>query len=539
MELFDVVVIGGGPAGTTAARLLAGWGHRVSLLRGPERRGPGLAESLPPSIRKLLRHVGILDRVDAASFFRCDGNTSWWGNERARVERFPGPPEARGYQVHRPAFDRLLLDCAADAGADVRAGVARGVEPISRPVRSGLSRTPVRLKADPTSVLKPFPGLSNARDGDDSGPPDPEATDPLRVEFVRGAETCALRGRFVLDCSGRAGLVARRGLRRPEPGHETVALTAVWNRAAGWPAFAESHTLVETFDDGWAWSIPLSSTLRYVTVMVDAAPGRRSQAGTVAERYRAELVKTHALCAIPTGSVQQAEVWGCDASLYSTRQYRAGRCLLVGDAGSFIDPLSSYGVKKAIASAWVAAVAVHTALVRPSNASMALDYFDERERQVCASYLAQAVRYFRTAAAHHHGEFWKRRSETTIDAAAWDVNEDTLREDPDVLRAFDELKRRASIRLVARGDVGCEPSPAIDGDEIVLADSIVGPGLPSGVRFLGGVNLPGLVAIAASCDQVPDLFEKYNARHVPVTLPDFLGALAVLLGKGILSNDAT
>ncbi len=84
-----VIVIGGGPAGSTAARLLAEWGHSVTLVAKQDGR-PNLAESLPPSVAKLLEHIGTLDAVDAGGFYRTTGNTVWWGDPEGRSENFSG-----------------------------------------------------------------------------------------------------------------------------------------------------------------------------------------------------------------------------------------------------------------------------------------------------------------------------------------------------------------------------------------------------------------------------------------------------------------
>lgn len=73
--------------------------------------------------------------------------------------------------------------------------------------------------------------------------------------------------------------------------------------------------------------------------------------------------------------------------------------LLVGDAGSFVDPLSSAGVKKALASGWLAAVAVHTALVRPAMRDAAFRFFAAREREMYASLRAMTERHLGDAAA--------------------------------------------------------------------------------------------------------------------------------------------
>src|SRR5436309_15695822 len=109
-QAVDAAVIGGGPAGSTAARLLTLWGHSpVVVTRRAARRS--LAESIPPSTRKLLGYLGVLRQVDAAGFYRTSGNTVWWGNAPRRVAAADG----RGYQVLRSRLDRLLLDLAAEA----------------------------------------------------------------------------------------------------------------------------------------------------------------------------------------------------------------------------------------------------------------------------------------------------------------------------------------------------------------------------------------------------------------------------------------
>ncbi|PYR02046.1 MAG: hypothetical protein DMG00_29890 [Acidobacteria bacterium] len=112
----DAVVIGGGPAGSAAARLLTTWGHDVVVLTTTPDRSRGLAESLPPSTQRVLAEVGVLDAVDAAGFYRSTGNTSCWASRERRVETFG----SLGYQIFRPDFDRLLLDRAAAAGATSR-----------------------------------------------------------------------------------------------------------------------------------------------------------------------------------------------------------------------------------------------------------------------------------------------------------------------------------------------------------------------------------------------------------------------------------
>jgi flavin-dependent dehydrogenase len=116
-----VVVIRGGPAGSSAARLLATWGRQVVLLTRPGAQ-PALGESLPPSCDKLFDRIGVRQVIETAGFLQSTGNTVRWGTVEERVERFGGG--RYGYQVARDAFDQLLLDQAVSAGAIVRRNAA-------------------------------------------------------------------------------------------------------------------------------------------------------------------------------------------------------------------------------------------------------------------------------------------------------------------------------------------------------------------------------------------------------------------------------
>src|SRR4029077_7563734 len=123
----DVAVLGAGPAGAAAARLLAMWGHSVVVLNRLPRHPP-LAESLPPSCGKLFDEMGARSLVDSAGFVRATGNTVYWADRERRVEMFDAGH--RGYQVSRDAFDALLLDAARAVRAMARDASVRGVESL-------------------------------------------------------------------------------------------------------------------------------------------------------------------------------------------------------------------------------------------------------------------------------------------------------------------------------------------------------------------------------------------------------------------------
>ncbi|MGH9219211.1 MAG: FAD-dependent monooxygenase, partial [Vicinamibacterales bacterium] len=83
----SILVLGGGPAGAAASRLLALWGHSVRLITRPA-ADHRLAVSIPPSCAKLFDAIGVTTAIARAGFIRATGNTVWWGQQDARVERF-------------------------------------------------------------------------------------------------------------------------------------------------------------------------------------------------------------------------------------------------------------------------------------------------------------------------------------------------------------------------------------------------------------------------------------------------------------------
>ncbi|OLC51569.1 MAG: hypothetical protein AUH43_02430 [Acidobacteria bacterium 13_1_40CM_65_14] len=534
MSVIDAVVIGGGPAGSAIARLLAAWGHSVRVLNKPVDRSRGLGESLPPSTKKLLDAIDVLDLVDRAGFYKTTGNTVWWASRARRVEMFDPSGEVFGYQVFRPDFDRVLLEHAASAGADVIEATARRVDLAPAGLQACATEADVgRARA----VAQPFGAAVD----------DPQSA---AVEYEQDGRRETTACRFVVDASGRAGVVAKSH-RRHESNHRMYALVGVWscgaNAACRAKASAEracdaSHTVVETYEDGWAWSVPISETTRHVGTMVDGTSPRVAGGRALADAYRGEIDKTIQIARMLDEATLQ-HAFACDASLYSSDTYAGSRFLLVGDAGSFIDPLSSFGVKKALASAWVGAVVVHTCLTHPDREPVALDFFTQWERDLYATHLRRSRDFARAAHAQHPHPFWARRAETEVKEPS-ETDEAALMRDGEVQAAFEQLKQSDDVELVRAEGVHFVAQPVIRGREIVLEDAIplaalkgcatAVPVARAGVRFLNNVDLVALAELTRQHQTVPILFDAYRRAHAAVPLPNILGALSFLIATGIL-----
>lgn len=488
----DAIIVGGGPAGATAAILLARWGLRVSVLTRPA-PSPALAESLPPSCVRLFDRLGVRDAIDSAGFVRSTGNTVHWGGEAVRSEPFA--PGLTGYQVRRDEFDALLLAHAERSGARV--------------VRD-----------------------ANVRDVQVG-----EAKDAV-VRFVTGMGDETVTARWVLDCTGRSGLLARRGWRRFEPGQRTMAIVGAWDRPDGWELEDPSHTIVESYDNGWAWSVPVNQVRRLVTVMVDPARTPVAARAALADTYRDELARLRAIPSIIARAVPHGDPWARDASSYTADRAAAPGLLLVGDAASFIDPLSSFGVKKAIASAWLAAVVVRSVQDDPSLLLPALELHEEREREISGALRRRLTALARDAAGGHAPGFWDAREvDESVTGQPAEPDVAALSKDPGVLAAFADIRSRDAVSFTA-GEVRQRRRPTVRDDRVVLEDHLVLPAFPQGVRHLRNIDLLRLIELAPRSRQVPDLFDSFVRHVAPVPLPDFLGALSVLLAQGALRLDS-
>ena len=550
----DAVIIGGGPAGAAAARLLSRKGRSVLLLTREPPPDRELAESLPPSCGRLFEALGLEGKIAEAGFLESAGNSVAWGSSTFQARPFS---DGRGWQVERGRLARTLLEGASEAGADVRTtATVRQVELPERTRAEGGGRARVHYE------LRGGEGASHGTD--------------LTVEAT-----------FVLDASGRAGVVASRSSRDPGEHPPTTALVGVWEAVGSWGIEDPTHTLVESYRDGWAWSVPIDRTRRYFTAMVDPEITELKREEGLEALYLQELAKTGATARLLVRGrlTGRPSAWG--ATAYGAHRFQGPGFLLLGDAATFLDPLSSFGVKKALASGWLGAVAVHTALLDPSREALAMDFFERRERAAAQSFHAQTEAFYELAGAAHDHPFWTRRSAgtshverdsaglSTAGRRAPKANEAAapfddrplpqtdealsgapdvrrLREDPKVLGAFEELRSASSIRLHAAPELAWTEGPAVREDEVVLEPRLAAPSFPEGLRYLREVDVVRLLELireptarnqdgggtGAQGDgwDVPSLHTAYARSDRSIPLPDFLGALSVLLAEGALLN---
>lgn len=317
------------------------------------------------------------------------------------------------------------------------------------------------------------------------------------------------------------------------------ALAGVWqNRQRAAAAAATTHTLIETCAEGWAWSIPTGDAVLHAGVMVDGLTSRMRRGGSLAETYRRHLQLTPRM-AHHLAPASLVHVYASDASVYSSSAPAGDRYLLIGDAASTLNPLSSFGVKKALASAWLGAIAARTILVAPERAEAARAFFSTWERQVWQVNLQRSREFALEALARHPSRFWETQASSVVAAPDLPLDELALLSSDEVRASLDGLRSSDRIVFAPVAAATFVSVPRVRGNEIVIDAAVpLGPHPREALRFLQGIDLVALAQRAPTTTSVPALYERYCREQGAAPLPAFLGALALLVARGVLHISA-
>ena len=339
MNECDVLVIGGGPAGSTVAPMLARKGYRVVLLEKAHHPRFHIGESLLPANMPLLEKLGVADEVRAIGMEKWGAEfvSPWHGHgQEFRFSEAWDKSMPYAYQVKRADFDLILIRNAAREGAEVIEGCKVG----------GVDFLP-----------------------DDQGAIVSATHDDGREQ--------RWKTRFVVDASGRDTFLANRfRIKHRNPRHNSSAMYAHFVGARRNEGQAEGNITIFWFDHGWFWFIPLSDGATSVGATVWPYYMKTKGSRPLDQFF----LDTIAMCPPLAERLKDAQaVTAAEATgnfSYVSERNHGANYLLLGDAFAFIDPVFSSGVMLAMNSGFAGAEAIDTCLSRPREAAAALKEFD-------------------------------------------------------------------------------------------------------------------------------------------------------------------
>jgi FADH2-dependent halogenase len=350
-EVFDVAIIGGGPAGSSAGTLLAKAGRRVVIFEKEKFPRFSVGESTLPATLNTLERMGVREKIDRGGFLiKHGGEIVSACGKRVRFYFRDGFKSKRptAYQVLRSEFDRILLDHAAESGCDVRQQTL--VESL--------------------------------------------ALDEEGVTLHAGKDGQTVRAKYVIDCSGRNCLIGNRfQLKSLFRNLRKFSLYAYYEDVGREEGPDGTLTRMVRAKDSWFWMIPLKGNTTSIGVVMDAAKFRNmnmSPAEALAQCIAEQPVVNEWM----ERARRVTEVYATGDFSYRNKPLFGDRWLLAGDAAGFIDPVFSSGVYLALLSGEQAADTLNLVLDQPQKRAKAFRHYERRVSRVLDIYLRWASAWY-------------------------------------------------------------------------------------------------------------------------------------------------
>ena len=357
VENYDVAIIGGGPAGSTAATLLSKAGRRVIVLERDKFPRFHIGESLLPFSMETFTRLGIQEKLRAGFVEKFGGEIAEAGGEKAAKFYFKdgfGSRTDRSYQVTRSKFDKMLLDHAAELGAEVRE------ETMVENVDFDQDGATLFLRRD--AVLRVL-GRAEARPSEN------------------------IRALYVIDASGRNSVIGNKFKLKKSYQHlQKLSLFAHYEGLEREEGIDGTLTRMVRTLQSWFWIIPLENDRTSIGVVLEAADFKSS--GLSAEEFFERAIAEQPLVRNRIGAGRRvSQVYTAADFSYRSERLTGDRWLLAGDAAGFIDPVFSSGVFLAVLAGEQAADVLHEVLDHPKRARRLFRHYERLINRAMDVYL--------------------------------------------------------------------------------------------------------------------------------------------------------
>jgi len=342
---YDVIVIGGGPGGSTISTMLAMAGRKVLLIEREHFPRYHIGESLLAGTADLMNKMGVLDKVERASFVKKLGVTWLWG---AQLEPWTvyfkdalATPYDHGYQVERGPFDQMLLENAREHGVEALEGHS-----VTNVIWSGDRVAGVEYRSSGTGIRQ------------------------------------TAEAPWTVDASGQTNFITNQVAKKTwDEKLRNMAIWCYWKNATRLEGIDAGNIFLPAFSDGWWWFIPLRNEITSIGAVLDRDNYLAARNQGLKDYYLDAIQRTPALAERLGGAEMVDEMRVTKDWSYTYDSFAGKGFVAIGDAACFIDPLLSTGVHLAMLSGFLGAVSVNTLLQEDSpDEKSILSFYQEQYR---------------------------------------------------------------------------------------------------------------------------------------------------------------
>ena len=352
--VYDVAIIGGGPAGSTAATFLARKGRRVVVIEKEKFPRFHIGESLLPYSIGAFDRLGIRAKLDAQFTPKHGGEISSACGTSVVKFHFKNAFRLKhhcSYQVSRAEFDKLLLDTSAESGAEICE------ETMVEQLEFGAEEVGVTIKS--------------------------------------GGAVEKLHARYVLDCSGRNTVIGNHFNLKQSYAHlKKFSVYAHYENV--WREEGIDGTLIRLIRgrDRWFWMIPLSPTKMSIGMVMDITDFKALKKAPE-QAFEDAVHEQPVIWNRMTEASRVTPVYSAGDYSYRNTRLAGDRWLLAGDAAGFIDPIFSTGVYLAIMTGEDAANALDAALASPGRRASLFKKYERNVKRVMSLYLRFVTNWYK------------------------------------------------------------------------------------------------------------------------------------------------